>query len=299
MPPATLPTPGKKAFESIFSSNGVGLGIYRCQHDNIDRGPEQFARSHTINVPIRGVYVKHGRLGNSLVDPQRAVFFSRGDTYETSHPHGCGDGGYYLIVPQRFLDGVLADLDPHRATTDERGFTLQDGPLPAQAAIETRRIARDARTGRSDAFALEERTMEVARSVVAAAYTARGIRKPTRRADSQRRHREIAMTAAAILASRPEKSLSLAEVATQVGASPFHLSRVFHAQHGVTLREYHERTRLQLALNRIQSGERDLTRLAFDSGFTSHSHFTHRFRATFGVTPSWVRTEFASDRATP
>lgn len=299
MPLASLPTPGKKAFESIFSSNGIGLGIYRCQHDNIDRGPEQFARSHTINVPIRGVYVKHGRLGDSLVDPQRAVFFSRGDTYETSHPHGCGDGGYYLIVPQRYLDGILAEVDPERTTSEDRGFTLQDGPLPARAAIESRRIARDARSGRSDLLALEERTMEVARSVVAAAYTARGIRKPTRRVGAQRRHREIAMAAAAILASRPEQGLSLAEIATQVGASPFHLSRVFHSQHGVTLREYHERARLQFALNRIQSGERNLTRLAFDSGFTSHSHFTHRFHATFGVTPSWVRSEFRADRAIP
>jgi AraC-like DNA-binding protein len=44
-----------------------------------------------------------------------------------------------------------------------------------------------------------------------------------------------------------------------------------------------------MALERLDAGERDLTRLALDLGYSSHSHFTDAFRRSFGVTPSTAR----------
>jgi AraC family transcriptional regulator len=37
------------------------------------------------------------------------------------------------------------------------------------------------------------------------------------------------------------------------------------------------------------AGERELTAVAFDLGFSSHSHFTASFRRTFGAAPSALR----------
>ena len=46
--------------------------------------------------------------------------------------------------------------------------------------------------------------------------------------------------------------------------------------------------RLRASLDRVAAGE-DLSALAFDLGFSSHSHFSASFRRAFGVTPSRVR----------
>jgi AraC family transcriptional regulator len=46
---------------------------------------------------------------------------------------------------------------------------------------------------------------------------------------------------------------------------------------------------MDMALMRIQEGEQNLSGLAFDLGYASHSHFTSVFRRHFGVTPSQMR----------
>jgi AraC family transcriptional regulator len=55
---------------------------------------------------------------------------------------------------------------------------------------------------------------------------------------------------------------------------------------GVALRQ---RLRLQDAALALGEGAEDLTRLALDLGFSSHSHFAQAFRAYFGTTPSRFR----------
>jgi AraC family transcriptional regulator len=46
---------------------------------------------------------------------------------------------------------------------------------------------------------------------------------------------------------------------------------------------------LALALERLAGDERDIARLAIETGFAHHSHFTARFHRTFGITPKHAR----------
>ena len=69
----------------------------------------------------------------------------------------------------------------------------------------------------------------------------------------------------------------------------FHLCRSFRRATGLTLHAYRDEVRLRLALERLQHGERDLSRLALDLGYSSHSHFTAAFRHTFDMPPSTAR----------
>jgi AraC family transcriptional regulator len=62
---------------------------------------------------------------------------------------------------------------------------------------------------------------------------------------------------------------------------------VFRERTGRTLTEYLHELRLRAAVDRL--GEESLSRLAADLGYASPSHFTDRFRATFGVAPSQLR----------
>ena len=75
-------------------------------------------------------------------------------------------------------------------------------------------------------------------------------------------------------------------IAGAVGSSVHHLCRVFRAECGLTLHEYRQRQRLGRALELMGRARRDLTELALELGYSSHSHFTRVFRRYVGVPPS-------------
>ena len=69
------------------------------------------------------------------------------------------------------------------------------------------------------------------------------------------------------------------------------MARVFRQRTGVPLHRYLTRLRLRAALERLAGGVIDLTALALDLGFSSHSHFSDSFRREFARTPSDVRRD--------
>ena len=101
------------------------------------------------------------------------------------------------------------------------------------------------------------------------------------------------------LASRPDARVSLSELAQAVECSPFHLSRIFREHVGLPVYQYLLRLRLAIALDRIVEDGANLSGLAFDLGFSSHSHLTTSFRRLFGVTPSTLRAESDCNARSP
>jgi len=98
------------------------------------------------------------------------------------------------------------------------------------------------------------------------------------------------------LAAAPGRRWRLGDVARLVHGSPFHLARQFRAITGESVASYLLRLRVALALERLAQGETDLSVMAADLGFATHSHFSARFRSVLGVSPSWVRDSLASAR---
>ena len=99
----------------------------------------------------------------------------------------------------------------------------------------------------------------------------------------------LADAAKAWMATRVMQRLTLARIAAALDCSVFHLCRSFRRATGLTLHDYRNQVRLRLALERLEQGERDLTRLGLDLGYSSHSHFTAAFRRSFGTPPSDAR----------
>jgi AraC-like DNA-binding protein len=64
---------------------------------------------------------------------------------------------------------------------------------------------------------------------------------------------------------------------------------VFQERTGVPVHRYLTLLRLRASLERLAEGASDLTELALELGFSSHSHFTDAFRREFGFSPSDVR----------
>ena len=94
--------------------------------------------------------------------------------------------------------------------------------------------------------------------------------------------------------SRYREQLSLSSIAGACGMALSTLCEGFPQVVGVPVWRYVQRLRLQEAALALAEGAEDLSRLALDLGFSSHSHFAQAFRAQFGRTPSQFRVGQAS-----
>lgn len=84
------------------------------------------------------------------------------------------------------------------------------------------------------------------------------------------------------------KPVSLAAIAKQFYLSPFAVSRAFHRETGISLRNYTRRLRLRKALMLILDRDATLGEIAATLGFYDESHFSKTFHVEFGVRPARV-----------
>ena len=87
----------------------------------------------------------------------------------------------------------------------------------------------------------------------------------------------------------PSDKWSIARLAEIANLSPFHLCHVFRQMVGTSIYDYVLHERLAQSLDAVLDRGSDLTAIALDAGFASHSHFTARFRGFFGCTPAALR----------
>jgi transcriptional regulator GlxA family with amidase domain len=86
-------------------------------------------------------------------------------------------------------------------------------------------------------------------------------------------------------------------LAARCRCAPARLSRLFHAQVGMTLVEHRRRLRVEAAAQRLLSGGTDLLQVALDSGFGSYPQFHRTVRAVTGLPPAAWRTALTSSPA--
>src|SRR5262249_11166892 len=109
--------------------------------------------------------------------------------------------------------------------------------------------------------------------------------------------RRLAERAKALLV--PEgPPLSLPSLARRPAVSPAYFTGAFRGAEGLPWVRFHRRRRSRRALAGLPRC-RDLTALALQLGFSSHSHFSTAFRATMGMTPSAYRKILKARRSSP
>ncbi|HKH94014.1 MAG TPA: AraC family transcriptional regulator [Gemmatimonadaceae bacterium] len=92
------------------------------------------------------------------------------------------------------------------------------------------------------------------------------------------------------------KPVSLLELSTLSGVSPFHLSRRFRARYGLPPYMYLELVRVNRAREMLRRGD-PISRVAFDTGFSDQSHLTRRFKRVVGVPPGQYAKTYVPLRA--
>jgi CheY-like chemotaxis protein len=81
------------------------------------------------------------------------------------------------------------------------------------------------------------------------------------------------------------ESISLEEAARHVSVSKEYLARCFRQEMGITLVTYLNRYRVNRAKALLAEGERTLTQIAMETGFSSSAYFSRVFRQEVGMSP--------------
>lgn len=283
-----MPTCCPPRARSLYQSKALSVHDYRCFAHKGGAGGEECANSASIVFVRRGLFVRHVEGQTLAADANCVAFFSPGQTYRVSHPVEGGDDCTAFVPSPELLDEML---DFHGMRDCEGGFPSPQGEISSHAYAAQRRLLRRLAAADSAGAEIDEAAIALLDAVLLeqSRRNGRAARGSSRRQSTIRAHRETVEYAKVYMAARSGERVTLDEVASASHCSPYHLTRVFHEVTGAPVRRYLSRLRLRSALDRIAQGERDITRIALDSGFFDHSHFTNAFRREFGAPPSAFR----------
>lgn len=278
-------------FRTLYDSPMIGVRDYICRDTSCTKSAEEHSDINSIVLMRHGAFSKHFGKRRVTADVNQATFFSKDSVYEISHPVDHGDRGTTFTVRPSILTDIVRELDPTVDEHPDQPFPFLNGPCNPEIFWRHREFVR--RLESQDAEPLEPlwadvTGLQLVADVLEDAFEQNGAR-PKRRRSTSEDHSERTEAAKTYLASRISESVTLDDVAAAVHASPFNFARIFQQQTGLPVHRYLTLLRLRAALELIADPLVDLTTVALDLGFSSHSHFTNVFRREFGETPSDFR----------
>ncbi len=245
-----------------------------CRH----RDAEECASDTHLVFPYRGVYMRHVGSDQAVADANHVLFFNADEGYQISHPVAGGDASLSLGLSQPILQELApGSLLNHRGKLAFRHQHQRIDPR-AQALVALLR------------HSLENGTIEPLEAeglLLTLVQRSLGPRTSHRPGATYARRR-LADRVKLLLSSDLSRRWTLTEIAAEIGGSPVYLTQVFQQVEGIPLYRYQLRLRLARALDLI-AGYDDLSALAAELGFSSHSHFAAAFRHAYGRSPTAFR----------
>ena len=285
-------------FRTLYDSPMIGVRDYVCRDTSCSLSSEEHSDVNSIVLMRHGAFSKHFGKHRITADVNLATFFSKDSVYRISHPVDHGDRGTTFTVRPSILTDIVRELDPAVDDHPDEPFPFLNGPCRGEIFWRHREYVR--RLESQDAEPLEPLWADVTglqliADVLDDAFEQHGA-KPKRRASTLEDHADRTEAAKTYLASRIADPVTLDDVAAAVHSSPFNFARIFQQQTGLPVHRYLTLLRLRAALELIADPYIDLTTVALDLGFSSHSHFTDVFRREFGKTPSDLRKKVSDKR---
>jgi len=270
----------KRRFSVLVEGPVVNAYDVCCRAPRSGYGAVELSGRAQIVLPRGGVFVVERHKKALVVDPNTALIFGAADEYRVSHPSACGDDCTVLILPPDLLEEAVGGVGG-------RSCKLQ--PRDHLAICLVTRALHD---GNPDLLEAEDATLRLlatlSRAFANRVHTNRRYLGPPQRARVEH--------VRTLLASSPTARWDLRAIGLAVHCSPYHLARQFRALTGETISQYLLRLRLNLAVEHLAGGERNLAALALELGFAHHSHFSARFRTVFGMTPAAARDTLTGHR---
>ena len=271
--------------KGLLDTGVVAVKDVRCSGICRHRSAEECAAATHLVFPYRGVYMRHVGSDQSVADANHVLFFNAGEGYQVSHPVTGGDDSLVLAVSQPLLRELAPTALAARGDAFKfRGQSLRIDPR-TQALVAL--LKHSLRNGSIEPLEAESLALTlVCRSLGP---------RTTRQTGATHARRRLVDRAKVLLAGDLTRRWSLAEIAAEIGGSAVYLTQAFQQVEGVPLYRYHLRLRLARALDLVAKCE-DMSALALDLGFSSHSHFAAAFKQTYGRSPTAFRQSASAKR---
>ena len=270
---------GEFSVDRLLDSGTVAVRHVNCRGTCRHRSPEECASQTHFVFPYRGVYLRHVGADQAVADANHVLFFNAQQGYQVSHPVTGGDAS--LVVS--LSDTTLRELAPRMLTCESAGaikFKQQHLRIDARAQALVMLLKHSLVNGTIEPLEAEALSL----TLVSRAIGPRTAREP----GSTPARRKLVDRVKVLLASDLSRRWTLTEIAHEIGGSPVYLTQSFQQVEGLPLYRYHLRLRLARALDLLAGGG-DLSGLAQDLGFSSHSHFSAAFKQHYGQTPAEFR----------
>ena len=263
-------TPSRWATE-VHRGPGFILGRFDLPADaDAWREENWIGRNPHIVFPRTALLIsKKGR--DIVSDPNLVVLYAAEETYRREAIDPQGDHSFYAELSPELIDDIGTSVWPAE----------DSNPIDSAIYALQWRTVRLYETGDLDGLVLDEAVLAVLAIVIGGIALAPDT--PGQRRTVERAKR--------ILNEALSERMSLTDIAAEVHTSPYHLTRIFRRHTGMPLHAYRTELRLRHALGRLEKKSIPLGEIAREVGFSSHSHFTRRFRARFGFTPLEWREE--------
>lgn len=272
----------------LFNAGGVVVGTFRCSPNHPlhrDSGP---IRHFVVVFPRTAGSIQHEGCKPFFASPLVAPMYNRGQRYVrcNDNPHNTqGDlSDWVAISDSEMILDIVREFDPWVQDRPDRPFRFPFAPASAELYGRQRVLLSSLASGEPlEPAAVQEVVIGLVREVLAAVHGA-----PSDVQEQMADSRHFAAARLEVLRSFCEP-LSLRVLAERVGVSVPHLSRLFRAHAGKSVHQMVIELRLRASLDALRDPRVDVSALAADLGFSSHSHFTAAFRRAFGQTPSAMR----------
>jgi len=271
---------------TLLSTPTISVRDVYCRGSCRHPGPEEDTRTAHVVFPYRGVYVRHVGCDRAVADANHVLLFNPDQGYQVSHPVAGGDACLSLTID----DAQLCELVP-RPLLRHGGalaFVRQHLRIDPRAQVLVALLRHSLRSGLAEPLEAESLSLTLVQRALGP--------RTTRAAGGSSGRQHLADRAKLVLTSDLARRWTLAEVADRVRVSPVYLTQVFQQVEGVPLYRYQLRLRLARALDLLARYD-DLSELAMDLGFSSHSHFSAVFQRTYGRSPSGFRRSALQPRA--
>jgi AraC family transcriptional regulator len=259
----------------LLDTRTVALRNVRCSGACRHLGTQECVSTTQLVFPYRGVYLRHVGGDQAVADANHVLFFNADEGYQVRHPIAGGDASLSLTLSEP----VLRELAPESLLNGRAaiGFRRQHLRIDPRAQALVAVLRHSLNNGSIEPLEAEGLVL----TLVCRSLGPRTSHEP----GATRSRRRLADRVKVLLASDLSRRWSLAEIATEIRGSPVYLTQVFQQTEGIPLYRYHLRLRLARALDLIARYD-DLSALAADLGFSSHSHFAAAFRQAYGCSPT-------------
>ena len=284
---------------SLYRGPDFSLTRWRCCETGHGKSAEKTQPCHVLVFVHAGCFRQQDPQGDGVADPTQVAFYNADQAYQTSHPHGEGDQGSGIAFSERLARRLLAEVAPDWCERPaERLFPATLAGAPGGLIRRHREVVafahRHPQAGPLHRMLIEESVVDTLAGAMASLAAGRAKAKPIDPIGRKARERSLAIQG--LLTSNAGAPWCLDDLSAQIGISLFRMCREFRAVTGLSIHQYLLRSRTFAALDRLECDPGvNLTDLALELGFDSHSHFTKCFRQLSGTTPSAYRAMVGRD----